>query len=394
MLEQGEDAGGPFLDLADSLYYPGGGGQPADRGWVAGRRLTAVERVGSAWRHWVDAADPDDAIPGPGAPVLLQLDWPRRFDHMQQHSGQHLLSAIAEDRFGWRTTSFHLGEEVCDIELDVPALSRTALHDLEEAVAEAIRTAAPLREQLVEPADLVGRRVRSRGLPAGHQGLVRLVEIEGLDLATCGGTHLAHLGQLEGLTLLGTEALRGGQRLSWIAGSRIRRRLAGREQLVGELRRLLKAPDASLTEAAGRLQQGIADVQQEGRSLAAWLVENLAARLAADPSPWPWLHDPRLTRELQRELGKRMLAAGRTAFLSGGEPPFAWLLVLPPDPAAPHPPDAASLQAWIAALGRGGGQSPFVQGQASSLDALRTAASRLPAWAGSPDPGAVAIRTP
>lgn len=394
VLACGEDAAGPWVDLPDSLLYPGGGGQPTDRGWLAGRAVVGVEAVDGGWRHHLSPSSASEdstdlsvrglaeSLPIPGNAVLLRLDWARRFDHMQQHSGQHLLSAIAEDRFGWRTTSFHLGPELCDIELDVPALVANQLRVLEEAVVEAIRSASPIRDRWVEPEALPDLRVRSRGLPAGHRGLVRLVEIEGFDLATCGGTHLSNLAQLEGLALVGTESMRGGTRLHWLAGSRIRRRLARQEEQLAALRRRLKAPDDELAESVTRLLTALEEERQLARSQAAWIVETLAGRLKDDARPWPWLHEPRLDRDLQRELGKQLLAMDRAAFLSGGAAPYAWLLVLPAASSAPRPPDEAALRSWIEDLGRGGGRAPFVQGQAEDLDRLVVAAERLAGWVG------------
>lgn len=400
VLSRGEDAGGPWLDLPDTLLYPGGGGQPPDAGWVDGRPVKAVAQVAGGWRHHLQGGAADGSgglgstaadgiavgnvasLPSPGHSVLVRLDWPRRFDHMQQHSGQHLLSAIAEDRFGWRTTSFHLGPEVSDIELAVPALNPEQLHHLEEAVAEAIHQAYPIQDRWVDPGALAVLQVRSRGLPAGHRGLVRLVEIAGIDLATCGGTHLSSLAQLEALALLGTESMRGGTRLQWVAGCRLRRRLSQHEQRLAGLRQVLKAPDHELVDALDRLRSAAEEQRQAGLKQAAWLAEFLAARLAEDRRPWPWLHDARLGRDLQRDLGKRLLEIGRAAFLSGGEAPFAWLLVVPPGAQAPQPPDPAALRHWIEGLGRGGGRAPFIQGQATGMEALAQAAEVLAVWAG------------
>ncbi len=209
----GEQGGRPFVVLSDTLFYPEGGGQPADRGTIAGVAVLDVQRAGGTIRHLLERPI------APGS-VRLALDWERRFDHMQQHTAQHLLSALAEDRFGWKTTAFHLGPAVSDIELAVPALAEETREALEEAVAAEIRAARPVRPRRVTREEFERlEAVRTRGLPDGHAGEVRLVEIEGVDLNTCGGTHLASTAEIEALHLLASEPMRGGTRLHFAAGA-------------------------------------------------------------------------------------------------------------------------------------------------------------------------------
>ena len=129
------------------------------------------------------------------------MDWERRFDHMQQHTGQHLLSAVAQDRFAWETTAFHLGPDVSDVELAAPSLSSADLARLEEAVAAEIRAARPVVPRRVSLEEFRTLPVRTRGLPEGFTGDVRLVEIAGVDLNTCGGTHLANTAEIEAVAL-------------------------------------------------------------------------------------------------------------------------------------------------------------------------------------------------
>ncbi|HKJ02531.1 MAG TPA: alanyl-tRNA editing protein, partial [Longimicrobiales bacterium] len=211
VVSAGEDRGRPFVILADTILYPEGGGQPADGGTVGGVPVVDVRKTAGAIRHVL-------ASPAPSGPVTVELDWTRRFDHMQQHTAQHLLTAVADQRFGWPTTAFHLGAHVSDIELGTPGIDAAELAELEEAVAAEIRAARPVTARRVSPEAYAALPVRSRGLPEGHTGDVRLVEIEGIDLNTCGGTHCASTAELEALKLLGTEPVRGGTRLFYAAG--------------------------------------------------------------------------------------------------------------------------------------------------------------------------------
>src|SRR6185503_19277103 len=193
----------------------------------------------------------------------VRLDWARRFDHMQQHTAQHLLSALAADRFGWETTSFHLGAQTCDVELAASELPAARQGELEEAIAAEVRAARPVTTRRVASEALAGLAVRSRGLPAGHTGDVRLVEIAGVDLNTCGGTHLASTAEIECVKLLGVEPMRGGTRLYWVAGGRARARLAAHEARNEALRRALEAGDDELAAVAA---SKVAQLQESERA--------------------------------------------------------------------------------------------------------------------------------
>jgi alanyl-tRNA synthetase len=297
---------------------------------------------------------------------------------MQQHTGQHLLTAVAQDRLGWGTTAFHLGEEVSDIELDVAQAGEAELRRLEEAVAEEIRRDRPVTCRRVAPEELSALPVRSRGLPEGFQGDVRLVAIQGLDLNTCGGTHLRSTAELESLCLLGTEPMRGGTRLFYVAGGRVRARMAAHEQRNAQLRTLLGAPDASLASAvAARLEQH-RDLEKRIRLLEDELAEGLAAALALRPEAVVECHcEGRDTAFLQRAA--RLLVArapGKTVFLTATQGAQSFFLLASGDAS---PLDTAALGKEIAALlsARGGGSGRLFQGKAGSLEARPQAVARL-----------------
>ena len=119
VLETWEAESRCFAVLQDTLFYPEGGGQPADRGDMNGIPVLDAQKRDGRIVHTLERA----VLPGR---AHLSLDWPRRFDHMQQHTGQHLLTAVAQDRCGWETIAFHLGPVTCDIELATPRISPTS----------------------------------------------------------------------------------------------------------------------------------------------------------------------------------------------------------------------------------------------------------------------------
>ena len=355
------EEGQSWAVLEDTVLYPEGGGQPCDRGTANGIEVLEVRSHAGELRHRL-------AAPLAEGPVALVLDWARRFDHMQQHTGQHLLTALAQDRFGWPTMAFHLGEEVSDVELAVPTLTPGDRARLEEAIAQEIRAARPVRARRVDAEGYAREKVRSRGLPDGHVGDIRLVEIEGVDLNTCGGTHLRHTGELECMVLLGTEPLRGGLRLFFVAGGRVRRRLAAHEARTAALRGLLGAPDAELVAVLqGKLEQALG-AEKRLRRTEEELAEALAGGLAAAPGVLAEAHLGERDMAFLQRLARLVLTAApaKTVFLTAEAAGQGIFLLSAGSEAAL---DIPALGRGVAeALGaKGGGSGKSFQGKAPDL---------------------------
>lgn len=415
VLETGEESGRPFVVLSDTVLYPEGGGQPADRGILtvldergaprAEVAVVDVRKVAGAVRHVLAAPPPAAVGFGGGAAaeagtrVVVELDWARRFDHMQQHTAQHLLTAVADARFGWHTTAFHLGEHVSDIELDTPAIAADKLAQLEELVAAEIRAARPVVVHRVTSERYATMAVRSRGLPEGHVGDVRLVEIQGVDLNTCGGTHCASTAEIEALKLLGTESVRGGTRLFWAAGRRLRRRFEEHHLRAARLRELLGASDDEVPERVAQKLGQLRDAEHALRDLEEELAMASAAALAAGPGPllsahWPERGVPFLQR-VARETAR--LAPEGVVFLTAGSEGSAGSAGSAGSGGAGFPAgaggafvlaagEAASLDVaaagrHVAGLlgGRGGGSGRIFQGKAPSLGGRDAAVAWLEA---------------
>ncbi len=371
VLRTGQKGGHPFAVLEATVLYPEGGGQPADRGTVGGIPVLDVQKREGEIRHYLQA-------PVEPGPVRVSLDWPRRFDHMQQHTGQHLLTAMAQDRFGWPTTAFHLGESRCDIELATEALDPRRVEELESAVAGAIRQGLRVGSRWVTAAEYSTLKVRSRGLPEGHAGDIRLVEIEGLDLNTCGGTHLRSTAELEVLKLLGTEPIRGGTRLFFVAGQRVRQRMGGHEQRNAALRTLLGAPDEELVAGVEAKLAQLQASERRLRRLEEQLAEALAGAWAADPDRVQDHHLEGQDGAFLGRVARGLVAAAPTkvTFLTGEhEGQAAFVLAAGPEAGV----ELAALGATVATLleGRGGGRAPIFQGKAGSLKGRGRAAEAV-----------------
>jgi alanyl-tRNA synthetase len=343
-----------------SVLYAEGGGQPADRGTIGGTAVLDVQKDPAG-----QVCITTDAPVEPGK-HLVEVDMVRRFDHMQQHSAQHLITAVACDRFGRNTVSFHLGAETCSIDLDGP-LGRRELRALEDAVNEEIRRNHPITSRVVSLEAYATLEVRSRGLPAGYVGDVRLIEIAGLDLNTCGGTHVSQLGELQLIHLLGTEKVRGGARLSFLAGGRALQRLRETTRRIGELNRALKCGPSEHLSAVQRL---LDDAKASGRTRKQLLSELGQAIGAGVPGTEPTravhIHRPEADLSLLRSVADAARAAGHQGplLLTGGSGAGVFLLDAEAALVAELGPRVAA-----ALDGRGGGRGTRFQGKAQKLEA-------------------------
>lgn len=365
----GEEDGSPYVILADTLFYPEGGGQPADRGRLGDTEVRDVQKRGEEIRHFV-------SHPVAVGPVRLELDWSRRWDHMQQHTGQHVLTAVALRDFGWRTTAFHLGAEWSDIELDVPALDRGDLDRLEEAVAREIGATRPVTYRDAEVGDFERLGVRSRLLPEGFTGTVRLVDIEGLDLNTCGGTHCRSTSEIGLLCLLGTEPMRGGTRVFFVAGSRVRKRMAAHEDRNLQLRGLLDTGDEKLGEVIALRLDREKELARAVRRLSDELADAEAAALCSEASPLLDAHWRGRDMAFLQRVGRSILetASDRRALLTSESEDGAIFLIVAGEASEVSLEEIGPRIAKILG-GRGGGRGTIFQGKADSLanrdDALR-----------------------
>lgn len=388
----GEADGRPFAVLDRTLLYPEGGGQPADRGWLNAVTVVDVQRVDGEIRHFMDIDAPELDDLGAG-PVQVRVDWERRFDHMQQHTAQHLLTAVAADRFGWPTRAFHLGADVSDIELDVPGLDVRALAALEDAVMAEVRGARSVFARWVERDVLQRTAVRTRGLPKGHAGPVRLVEITGVDVNTCGGTHVRSTAEIESIKLLAVEPMRGGTRLHFVAGGRVRHHLGRHVARTAALRQILGVPDDALPAAVADRLTRLAAREREIRGLVVDLAEATAMALVRAPDTIATLHATNRDMAFLQAVARAVHAADprRSALLTASEPGgdgegagvFVW--VVGDGATAAAGGDVAAIAGDLAALleGRGGGTPPFFQGKATRLDRRHEAAAMLGAAQGS-----------
>src|SRR5713226_4221676 len=263
------------VTLDRTAFYPSSGGQPFDTGVLGPLRVVdVVDQEECSIAHVVERGTPS-AEPGtpnaeprttnleprmnlepgtlnlePGMRVRGAIDWARRFDHMQQHSGQHVLSAAFDRLFSARTVSFHLGAAVSTIDL----AREVSPADIAAAEAEANRIVWEDRNVTIrfataeEAARLPLRKEPVRG------GTLRLIDVEGFDLSACGGTHVARTGGIGVIAIASWERFKGGLRIEFYCGRRALVRLRSLRDTSAASARLLSVPVDALPEAVERLQ--------------------------------------------------------------------------------------------------------------------------------------------
>jgi len=200
------------VTLDRTAFYPTSGGQPHDLGKLAG--VPVVEVVDAPDKHTVVHYTSAEV---PAGKVRGEIDWERRLDHMQQHTAQHLLSAVFLETFGFRTVSFHLGREISTIDLETAVVTPEHLAEAEQRVNGLVFEDRVVKVEFGTAEELAAAGVRKT---VEREGVLRAIEIEGIDLQPCGGTHLASTGQAGLILVRGLERRREGWRVAYVAGGR------------------------------------------------------------------------------------------------------------------------------------------------------------------------------
>lgn len=235
---QREVEGKYLVVLAETIFYPTGGGQPHDLGTINGIPILDVFEEDGTVFHVLP-------VPLEGSSAHGVLDWPRRLDHMQQHSGQHLLSAIFQDEYGYRTESFHLGAEYCSIDITTPDLTRQEQLAAEARANELILEDLPVFTYTLQPEEF--GQVPLRKIP-DLPGPLRIVEIQGFDYSPCSGTHVGKTGQIGLLKILKAERYKGMTRVYFLCGGRALEDYRRKHEICSELVALLAVPEGEVVE--------------------------------------------------------------------------------------------------------------------------------------------------
>lgn len=244
-----------FAVLKETAFYPTGGGQPHDEGTLNGLKVVDVEEAEGEIRHYLEKElDPSNSG------VSGEIDWSRRFDHMQQHAGQHILSAAFEELFGYKTVSFHLGKETLTIDLEISELPAGHAEEAERLANAIILENRPIEARWVNAEEASQFPLRKQ-LSVSED--IRLVIIPEFDYNGCGGTHPSSTGQVAGVKILDWERQKKKIRVQFICGSRILTQLQTKHEITGNLSQLLNAPEQDLPSAASRLIENGKDLERQ-----------------------------------------------------------------------------------------------------------------------------------
>jgi alanyl-tRNA synthetase len=278
LLAEAEEGGfGPRwgVVLDQTLLYPSSGGQPHDLG-----------KLGEA--NVVDVWDKDDRIvhvvdrPVDGGRIEGCIHWPRRFDHMQQHTGQHLLSAVFQERFGLITVSFHLGEAVSTIDLRGPQPTPLILEGAARAANTVIFEDREITVRYGTAEEFASQGVRKQ---IDRPGILRAIEIPGIDLQPCGGTHLRHTGQLGFILLRGCTKIRQDWRVEFVCGGRAEAAARKDAELIAQVSAQLKCAPQDLSSSVERLLRERESSAKRIKALLPKVADSDAAALLALASP-------------------------------------------------------------------------------------------------------------
>lgn len=346
--EEGEN--GWLVELDRTIFYPTGGGQPCDTGTLGGADVTETLLRGETVLHRCTAALPV------GADVTGEIDWARRLDLMQQHSGEHLVSGLIHARFGYENVGFHLGADLVTIDFN-GEVDEQALQELERAANEAVWADFAPHIWYPEPDELAHLPYRSK---KALTGAVRLVQFGDIDLCACCGTHVERSGQVGLVKFIGWQKFRDGVRLELLCGQRALDHLSACWEQSRQIGQALSVkPEASFA-AVERMQSELLAARERAARLEAQVFAHTAAEYAGAGDT------VLITEPLEGDGVRRLCDAvaqtcgGRCAVFSGTDGTYRYALIHAGQDIRPLVKDMND-----ALHGRGGGRDGFAQGSAA-----------------------------
>ena len=274
VVQREETKDGSAVVMEETYFYPESGGQPYDLGTIDGIPLRRVEERGEQVFHFLDRMPERDR-------VTCVVDGARRHEHMQQHSGQHILSAAFIKKVNAQTLSFHLGSATSTIDLDATSLAPDDLAAAEHEANRAVREATPIRSYFVKPDEV--SRLELRKAPE-VEGILRIVEVEGFDIQACCGTHPKNTSEVGPILIRKTERFKKGTRVEFVCGDRALRDYRGAVEKLRGLSQLFAVSEENLLVAAEKLSEEKNTLRKTLQSLREELLQH-RARLLAEESP-------------------------------------------------------------------------------------------------------------
>ncbi len=367
----GASENGQRVYLDRSAFYPASGGQPADHGRLrfSGDSPDAVAVVDVAQEGQVVAHLLSGSVSLlRGQAVRGEVEWKRRYDFMQQHTGQHLLSAVIEELFGYPTLSVHLGDDTSTVELGAAAFAPDQVKQSEERCLELITFAKPVGITFEDAALATDLRKAS-----DRTGMLRIVTIEGVDRSACGGTHVRSLAEIGFVAIRRTEKVRGNMRLEFVAGARALGRVRHDYQLLTEMSKTCSVAVDDLAHHTASLQQRVVDAEKRAQRLGIEAAKRQGSDLFRKTAPDPdnvrrlWLTVPAISEEARSIAQAFVEEGGGIALILGTEQNT----VIAACAISTNVNAASALKRAIAEHGgKGGGSSTMAQGSLTGADGV------------------------
>lgn len=349
-----ETKGGFAVVLDETAFYPEGGGQNADHGKLGSVTVLDVHEKNGVITHLCDAAIE------PGATVRGEIDWARRFDHMQQHSGEHICSGLICERFHCDNVGFHMGADIVTIDFNAD-ISWDALLEIEAKANQYIYEDHPIDIQFHRGAELDAIEYRSK---KPLDGDVRIVAFPGADCCACCGTHVTRSGQVGVVKFLSCQKFRDGVRIELLCGGRAYRYLSATWAQNLRVAQSLSAKPTESAAAVERLENELSSLKLRAARLESQVFAQVAARLAGQGDVLLFEED--MAPDSVRKLCDAVMntCGGRCAVFAGTE--GAWKYAV-----GQVDGDLRDLvkQLNAALSGRGGGKPFFAQGSAQATRA-------------------------
>jgi alanyl-tRNA synthetase len=348
-----------YLDR--TAFYPTSGGQPFDTGELGGLKVIEVTDEGDRIVHVLADALPDTEVGG-------RIDRDRRFDHMQQHTGQHLLSAVLLELFDAPTVSFHLGADACTIDVQ-GALEPEQLRQAERRANEIVFENRPVAVSFQDSSDDLGLRK-----PTERQGLVRIVSIDNLDRSACGGTHVGATGEIGSILLRKLDRIRGNLRIEFLCGGRSIARARSDFDALSKIARVFSSPLDETPALVEAQREKLQESDRTRRRLSTELAQASGRALYGETAPGSdgirrALRRGEALAEESRSEAQSFTAAGPAIFLALAEKPPSVLLAASKDSGVNCGEVLKRLLS--AAGGRGGGNATLAQGSLPSKAELQ-----------------------
>jgi alanyl-tRNA synthetase len=356
-----------YLDR--TAFYPTSGGQPHDAGTLGGARIADVIDEGDRIAHILETP-----LSADGGSVAAQVTWERRFDHMQQHTGQHLLSAVLEESYGYHTVSVHFGGDYSSLDLDVDSISSERVADAERRANAVVAENRPVTTAFEDASAATGLRKDTDRI-----GTIRIVTIADLDRSACGGTHVRATGEIGGILIRKVERVRKSVRLEFVCGlravHRARTDFDALTRIAGALSASLDEAPALVAAQGEQLRAAENDRRRLEREVAGYRARALYDAATADARGRRIVrHDAAAMDEL-RTLAQAIVALPKAVLLGTIADPPSLLLATAEDTGL----DAGKLlkEGVTRVGGRGGGSSRIAQGSVADSGRLEQAVASV-----------------